>query len=602
MLQMIESIGIRPVLQKSIKVRSEQESYFLQFSYNPEYVAKIKTLPIRHWHPDLCMWEIPKRHLEDLYNLFYPKETQLQVFESKLEMMPHQLDTLEYALTNKSFINGDWPGCGKTKQSLDVAVYRKNYENVKHCLIIVAVSNLRANWEYEVRKHTYEASRLLGFNGKTYSKVINRLDEMKNVPNEFFWISNSETLRMPGGFSPTKKFESELAKKVRNGEHLTPVETKYVNRMLPYQILTDLYESGQLGLIIVDEFHELRNPNNLATKTLFNIPLEVPKILLSGTPVVKGPQDLYVPLKLLGVEDRPYGKFKSAHTQYTLQFGKYLPSGSYRNLEQLSKTVGRYMIRRNKDMLDLPPKIIEEEVLEMTPEEERIYRNVLMSSIEDLDVIIAEQGITNTKSNALYIRLRQITSNIDSVTTKVEESTKLNRCISYIKEYIKLGKKLIVYSSFRRTIHFLYEKLAMDDDIKEYMEQVEIVQGGMKDKELEDVKHKFQNDDGFGCILGVTSALKAGHTLAAAEMVIFLDMPFDRARFEQACDRAHRIGTVKTVVIKPLLYKGTVDIPIYIGCANRGALSDHIIDKQELLLYKTIVDILQKRGEVIDPE
>lgn len=604
----LRDLGIYINLDKHILCKTSPLSYFIKFNYNVKYIELIKQLPIRYWIPESKMWEIPERDIDDFYKLIVPNkdEIELQPYESKTPMFPHQVEALKYSVEHESFINGSMPGVGKTKESLDAACYRKKYAGLKHCLIICGVSNLRANWVNEIKKHTNESCCLLGAPfrkemktkpGQFYPETIeDRLTHLKSVPEEFFWICNQETLRCPHLGRAKKRRMAELDEKRKS---LTPEEiTKqykgfdrmYLKGLLPQQILKELYEKGELGLIIVDEFHELRNPANQCSETLLGLDFKLPKILLSGTPVVNSPYDLYVPLRLLGKEDRDYYSFKSYYTNYTLNFGKYLPDGTYKNLNQLQQKVDRFMIRQKKDVLDLPPKVHEEITLDMSSEEREIYSKVIQEMTDDLDIVIKEGG--STTGLAMQIRLRQISSDIGVISTKCAKSSKLEKLRQIIREHIKSNEKLIVYSSFRKVIHRIPEYFADDEIIKDYLDKFIIIEGGMDQDDLENKKAKYQNEEGFACILGVTSALKAGHTLSACNTIVFIDLPFNRATMEQAEDRAHRVGTTHSVTIVPLLFNDSIDEVIYLTCMNRGYTADHIIDKKELKLYSCVKDLI----------
>ena len=604
----LRKLGIYINLDKHTQCKTSPLSYYIKFNYNVKYIELIKQLPIRYWLPDQKMWEIPERDIDDFYKLLVPEKNDIEIkpYESKTPMFPHQLEALEYSIKHKSFINGGMPGVGKTKESLDAACYRKKYEGLKHCLIVCGVSNLRANWVNEIKKHTNESCCLLGqpFRkpmktkpGRFYAESIeDRLTHLKSVPEEFFWICNQETLRCPhiGRGKKRRMMELDEARKSLTEEEINKkykgFDRLYLKGLVPADILKELYEKGELGLIIIDEFHELRNPKNQCTETLLSLDFQLPKILLSGTPVVNSPYDLYVPLRLLGREDRDYWSFKSYYTNYTLNFGRYLPDGTFKNLNQLQAKVDKFMIRQKKDVLDLPPKVYEEEVLEMSPEEQTIYDKVIHEMTDDLDIVIQEGG--STKGLALQIRLRQITSDIGVISTKCEKSTKLERLRQIIREHIKNDEKLIVYSSFRKVIHRIVEYYADDEIIKDYLDKFIIIEGGMDQDDLEEKKAKYQNEKGFACILGVTSALKAGHTLSACNTIVFIDLPFNRATMEQAEDRAHRVGTDHSVTIVSLLFANTIDEVIYLTCMNRGFTADHIIDKKELKLYKCIEELI----------
>ena len=69
-----------------------------------------------------------------------------------------------------------------------------------------------------------------------------------------------------------------------------------------------------------------------------------------------------------------------------------------------------------------------------------------------------------------------------------------------------------------------------------------------------------------------------GFTLTAASTVIFVDSPWNRAKKEQAEDRAHRIGTTSTVNVITLVCKNTIDERIEDLIYSKGAMADLLVD------------------------
>ena len=218
----LRDIGIYINLDKHTMCKTSPLSYYIKFNYNVKYIELIKSLPIRYWLPEMKMWEIPERDIDDFYKLLFPDENEVEIkpYESKTPMFPHQVEALRYSIEHESFINGGMPGVGKTKESLDAACYRKKYNGLKHCLIVCGVSNLRANWVNEIKKHTNESCVLLGAPfrqemktkpGHYYPETVEqRLEHLKSVPEEFFWICNQETLRCPHVGRGKKKRMAEL--------------------------------------------------------------------------------------------------------------------------------------------------------------------------------------------------------------------------------------------------------------------------------------------------------------------------------------------------------------------------------------------------------
>ena len=71
-----------------------------------------------------------------------------------------------------------------------------------------------------------------------------------------------------------------------------------------------------------------------------------------------------------------------------------------------------------------------------------------------------------------------------------------------------------------------------------------------------------------------------GITLTAASYEIHLDTSWTYAEFEQCCDRCHRIGTEKTVIIYDLIARKTIDERVYELINTKKEISDYIIDNK----------------------
>ena len=118
-----------------------------------------------------------------------------------------------------------------------------------------------------------------------------------------------------------------------------------------------------------------------------------------------------------------------------------------------------------------------------------------------------------------------------------------------------------------------------------------IITGGTKDSERQNMVDKFQNDNSCSVIIGTVGAMGTGLTLTAGSTVIFVDEPWNRAWFDQAVDRAHRIGAKSNITIYSIMFKDTIDERIHNIIYKKGVMSDAIIDgkvvgnKTELLNY-----------------
>ena len=187
------------------------------------------------------------------------------------------------------------------------------------------------------------------------------------------------------------------------------------------------------------------------------------------------------------------------------------------------------------------------------------------------------------------IRMRQVCCHTGLVSTKIVTSSKFERLKDILEEAKINNEKVIVFSMFRELI-----ELAM----KEFAEYKPLhIWGQMNQLELYEQVHAFQDNDDFKVLFGVIQAAGTGITLNKASTVVFLDLPWNRATMEQAEDRAHRIGTKKSVTIISLLMKDTYDEYLNKMVIEKGALGDILIDGKDPAEFKKFLRCIFKEGE-----
>ena len=435
-----------------------------------------------------------------------------------------------------------------TKQVIDIAVARKIKYGYKHCLIVCGVNTLKWNWMNEIHTHSDENSFILGQrtlkNGiLTIGSMNNKLNDLDNIDElPYFIITNVESFR-----------NEDFANKVK-----------------------DLCKKGKINMCAADETHKMKNPSSQQTKGFLKCLPEC-RIAMTGTPLMNNPMDLYVILKWLGYENHAFYSFKQ-HYCVMGGYGGYEIVG-YKNMDQLTNQINSIMLRRlKKDVLDLPEKIYVDEYVDMLPKQSEIYKEVQM----DIKAHIDEIKFDNNPLSTL-IRLRQATGYTGILSSSIQESAKLDRMVDLVDEAVSNDDKCLVFSNWTQ----------MTDEIVKRLKQYNpaLITGQTKDSDRTIQQDKFMNDDSCKVIVGTIGAMGTGLTLTAGTTVIFLDEPWNKALFEQAVDRAHRIGTKNNVTIYSIMCKGTIDERIHDLIYKKGQMSDAIIDgkivgnKTEILNY-----------------
>lgn len=530
---------------------SYKQSLYIKGDYNSNILDVIHSFQTRYYHRNSKLWEckidyfpiiLDKLKFEDIQicgevpKKFEKYLKMLDIYDeqdadylSRTKPFEHQMDSFKYALTHNKFLLGDEQGLGKTKQALDIAVARKH--KMRHCLIVCGVNNLKWNWYKEVEIHTNEKAHILGSRVNRKGKTVigssaERLADLKQIHDEYFLITNIETLR-------DKSIQSQIKK---------------------------MCSDGIIGMTIIDEIHKCKNSQSKQGKAI-HCCCSYYRLALTGTPLMNNPVDLYNVLKWLEVENHSLTYFKNLYCEMG-GFGGYEIIG-YKNLDQLENSLNKNMLRRRKEeVLDLPPKIYTDELLDLDSSQDKLYRDVTNQIIEDIDrIMLLPNPLTE------LIRLRQVTSNPNILSSKNITNVKYDRILDILES---TTDKVIIFSNWTKVINPLYIKLSS------LGYNPALVTGESKDPILE--MNKFQSDNTCKVILGTTPALGTGYTLTAANTVIFIDEPWSKAIKDQAEDRCHRIGTKGTVNIITLICKDTIDERIHQIIKDKGELSDRIVD------------------------
>lgn len=545
-------------------------SCFVTFEYNSNVVEIIKQFPTRVYNAKDKSWEIPLNQLgkiacslsdydititgkyvklDDKKKLTVPAD-----FKFKTTPYEHQIEGIEYGLNHDKWLLGDEQGLGKTKQVIDIA----NIRNVKHCLIICCVNGLKWNWRNEVYTHSNDGAWILGQRNKKDNLVIatnpERLADLNDIDNlPRFIITNIETLRykVKTGKKVVKR-EKGRVKEV--DEYIYPITDK----------INELCAKGEIDMIAIDEGHKCKNPDSQQAKQMLSLKSNV-QIVMTGTPLMNAPLDLYVPLTWLGYEKHSFWQFKNHYC--TLGGFSGTEVTGYKNLEEISDTLDTMMLRRLKDdVLDLPEKTLIDEYVEMGDEQSKVYS----MAHADIKSNIDKLKMTNNPLAEL-IRLRQATGNPSIISDDVIDNAKFDRMEEIVDDAIENNRKVVIFSNWTQMTNPAFKRLS-----KKY--KGVMITGETKDNVRQEYVDAFQNDNKVKFIIGTTGAMGTGLTLTAGSVEIFLDEPWNMALKEQAIDRCHRIGAKSNITIYTLLCKDTIDERIHTLVEKKGAISDILVD------------------------
>jgi len=209
--------------------------------------------------------------------------------------------------------------------------------------------------------------------------------------------------------------------------------------------------------------------------------------------------------------------------------------------------VSDHVLRRTKDevLTQLPPKLIRDTEVTLTPEQYEAYRLAEDDGVVRLGSLGAELTIQHVFE--LVLRLKQI-CNFDPATGA---SAKLEQLEADLEECVASGRKAIVFSQWVHTIEELSRRLARFGPLQYH--------GRVPAARREQVIERFRDDSASSVLLMSYGAGSVGLNLQFAGYVFLFDRWWNPAVEDQAINRAHRIGASGPVTVTRFLVAGTIE-------------------------------------------
>lgn len=466
--------------------------------------------------------------------------------------------------------------CGKTLEVINLALFKKQYENAKHCLVLCCVNSAKYNWADDISVHTngeYEGyilgSRVqrrkgtVSFNGSGKQKLedletgLMYSDKELNKPLPYFLILNIEALRT-----------TDKSKKRNERNVLT-------------RKLAEMCLDGKISMIAIDEIHRNASPQSEQGKQIMFLKKITGKriewIPMTGTPVVNKPTDVFLPMRLVEAHDcDSYWKWNQHYCIYG-GYGGHNVMG-YKNIPELKAVLEPNMLRRTKDqVLDLPGKIYHVEYIENSKVQQKLYaqvRDEMLSNVEEIQY--------SSNPLAKFLKLRQVNGCPEEVDDSIDPksatylsvNSKMKRLVELVQDVVDSGEKAVVFSNWIAPLRSAYRILHKKGfKVASYV-------GTMPQDEREENKRKFIEDPSVSVMIGTIGALGTSHTLSVASNVIFLDQAWNAATQEQAEDRCYRLNSSKPVNVYSLISKDTIDERVYDIIKRKKATSNYIVDNE----------------------
>ena len=297
-------------------------------------------------------------------------------------------------------------------------------------------------------------------------------------------------------------------------------------------------------MLVLDESIHVKNYKAKRTKSLIALAKDAAYVrILSGAPVVAGPQDLWGQLRVLDATHTNYFAFRNHFCVMGGWQGKQVVGT--RNEEELHTLLQSVGFRAKKsEWLDLPEKIYTTRDVEMNGEQLRVYHEMstdFVTQVREQEVVTAEMVLTQMQ------KLQQIGSGFlmnEKSAYKIGDSNpKLTTLYEILEE---ITGKAIIFTFYRHSTMLLRDSL-----------RAPYLMGGMKPREIEENVDQFNNGDAKHMVVQIQTG-KYGHTFLGSEQhrcstSIFYENSFSLDARLQAEDRNHRIGQDRAVVYVDLM-------------------------------------------------
>lgn len=348
-----------------------------------------------------------------------------------------------------------------------------------------------------------------------------------------------------------------------------------------FQLLMD----WGINALVCDESHLCKNPSSKRTKALVKLADLIPhKFILTGTPILNSPMDIYSQFRILDGGKTFGTNFFAFRAKYFYDSNSGMPSHvhfpNWKALPGIEKELHDLIYQKavrltKKECLDLPPFVRTEHYVGLGKVQARMYKDMLKDFVAYLDDKACVATIALTKALRLQQLLCGYVVDDNGGVTYLEDNPRIKELGGLISD-LRSEHKTIVWSSFSQTYDLIEKEVTRHLLKGEYM--VRLV-GGMTTSQTQDSIDKFQNDPMCRVILVNQRAGGAGITLTSSSYSIYYAKGFSLGDDWQSEARNHRGGSElhEKVTRIDLVAKDTIDEQINAALKAKVEMSEQIL-------------------------
>jgi len=419
-------------------------------------------------------------------------------------------------------------GCGKTRTAIDIICHRWTKGSVTGALILSSPKGVHAQWiDEQLPKHLWPSVKT-----ETY------IWDGKNPP---VWLGK------PSGKLQIISGNIDMLKSQKGMGLLSIHATTHMERLF----------------VLVDESDSIKNISAQRSRKVREIAALTPqRAIMTGTPIAKDLTDEWAQFYFLNPAIIGHKYITSFRSQYCIMGGfEGRDIIGYRNLEQFKSIVAPYIFRATKAELDLPPKIYDEVVFNLHPEQKEHIKNIRDNFFSSLGGDKA--GSVRNGASAL-LRIQQISNGFivaEDETINIIANPRLSALVGLRRS---IQGKVIIWCRFREDVR----------QVKSQFSDAVTIFGGNDADERAQAKAAFLNGAARELIATPGAAGKGVDGLQRiCTDAIYYSNSYNAIDRWQSEDRIHRISMKGCASYFDLIARGSIDRAILANLKKKKDIS-----------------------------
>ena len=334
------------------------------------------------------------------------------------------------------------------------------------------------------------------------------------------------------------------------------------------------------ALFAVDESTTIKNPGAKRTRNIIRLStMGKYRRILTGSPVTKSPLDLYTQCYFLDPFLLDHASYYSFRTRYAIMRTANFSGRSvqvvtgYKHLDELSETLKSFSYRVLKDdCLDLPPKTYMKRVIQLTPEQKRVYEQMKKMALATLN----GKMVTTMNVITQLMRLQQITCGHFKADDGSVQNIKSNRIDELMDVLEEMEGKAIIWAHWRHDIDTIVESIE-----KRYPGSVVTYYGDTTTEDRQKAIKKIQDPESkVRFLVGTPQTGGYGITLTGASTMIYYSNGYDLEKRQQSEARIDRIGQKKSMTYIDIIAEDTIDEKIVKSLRKKVNIATEIMGEE----------------------